>query len=140
MNEKMSNTEETIPETEAGEDWLQCIEYGGPGAKDPVGGITPSGWDVLDFVQAVKIKRGKQIIEVAVDELKKGDKIIKAILDESIIEELYNDDPMAIRLQNAEGKEFTRLSWYRDYAGRDGLRTWATGATRRKLMGSGVHF
>jgi hypothetical protein len=130
---------DTIPTTEAGEDWLKCLEFAGRGAKDPTGGSLPQGWHVLDLVATVKVKRGKKIKEVDVDEVKKGDLVIKAIMDETVIGDLYDGDPDAILLSDAKGRqEWTRLSWYKDF-GRDGLRTWATSAVSRKIAGPGVH-
>ena len=129
---------DTIPEEEAGEDWLRCLEYTGPGAKDPTGGVVPQGWHVTDLIASVKVKRGKKIIEVSSDDTKKGDLVIKAILDEDIIGELYEGDANAILLSDAKGRmEWTRLSWYTEF-GRDGLRVWATSAIRRKIAGPGV--
>ncbi len=118
-----------LPVTEAGKEWLQCIEYTGRGAKDPLGGSTPEGWTILDLVRSVKVKRGKKIVEV--DEPKPGDLIIKAIMDEDTIQELYDVDPRAILLGQASGRaDLTRLEWYQKF-GRDGLRAWATSALKR---------
>jgi hypothetical protein len=103
----------------------------------------PQGWHVVDLVAAVKVKRGKKIITIESDEegnlpVKKGDMVIKAILDEDLIGELYEGDSDAILLSDAKGRmEWTRLSWYKDF-GRDGLRVWATGEIRRKIAGPGV--
>lgn len=120
---------DTVPETEAGGDWLQCIEYTGRGAKDPVGGSMPEGWTIRDLILSAKVKRGKKVIEV--DEPKPGDLIIKAVLDEDTIQELYDQDPRAILLGQASGRaDLTRLEWYKKF-GRDGLRTWATSALKR---------
>ena len=120
---------DTVPETESGPEWLQCIEYTGRGAKDPVGGSLPEGWTILDLVLSAKVKRGKKIIEV--DEPKQGDLIIKAVMDEDTIQELYDADPRAILLGQASGRaDLTRLEWYQKF-GRDGLRTWATSALKR---------
>ncbi len=131
---------DTIPEEEYGDDWLQCLEYTGRGAKDPTGGSVPQGWHVTDLVKSVKVKRGKKIIEVEPEAAKKGDLVIKAVMDEDTIEELYDSDPEAILLSDANGKQYTRLGWYTDekIGGRDGLRVWATSAIRRKIAGPGV--
>ena len=129
---------DTIPETEYGDDWIACLEFSGPGAKDPTGGVVPQGWHVVDLVKSVKVKRGKKIIEVEPDATKKGDLVIKAIMDEDTIGELYDGDPNAIMLSDAKGRmEWTRLGWYKDF-GRDWLRVWATSAIRRKIAGPGV--
>ena len=129
---------DTIPEEEYGDDWLNCLSYEGPGAKDPTGGVVPQGWHVVDLVKSVKVKRGKKIIEVEPDATKKGDLVIKAIMDEDTIGELYDGDSDAILLSDAKGRlEWTRLSWYKDF-GRDGLRVWATSEIRRKIAGPGV--
>jgi len=134
---------DNIPETESGSEWLECLEYTGPGAKDPTGGRFPQGWHVTDLIASVKLKRGKKILTIESDEegnlpIKKGDLIIKAIMDEDLIGELYDGDPDAIVLTDAKGRmEWTRLGWYKDF-GRDGLRVLATGKLRSKLQGSGV--
>jgi hypothetical protein len=139
VNEIGSN----VPETESGDDWNGCPEYTGPGAKDPTGGKLPQGWHIADLISAVKLKRGKKIITIKSDEegnlpVKKGDMVIKAIMDEDLIGELYEGDSDAILLSDAKGRmEWTRLGWYKDF-GRDGLRVWATGEIRRKIAGPGV--
>lgn len=139
----MVDTKDTIPEEEAGDDWLKCLEYTGPGAKDPTGGNMPQGWHITDLIQSVAVKRGKKIVVVEADDegnllTKKGDLVIKVIMNEDLIEKLYDGDPEAVLLSDAKGRmEWTRLGWYKDF-GRDGLRVWATGAIRRKIAGPGV--
>jgi hypothetical protein len=120
---------DTIPTSNAGPEWLACLEYSGRGATDPIGGSLPEGWGIIDLVLSVKVKRGKKIIEAS--EPKPGDLIIKAIMDEDTIQELYDQDPRAILLGQASGRaDLTRLEWYEKF-GRDGLRTWATSALKR---------
>lgn len=143
--ENMVESKDTIPTEEYGEDWLKCLSYEGPGAKDPSGGSLPQGWHILDLISAVVLKRSKKIITVEIDEegelpIKKGDLIIKAIMDEEIIGDLYDEDADAILLSDASGRTHTRLGWYTDpiVGGRDGLRIWATSAIRRQLAGPGV--
>jgi hypothetical protein len=126
---------DTIPTTEAGEAWLNCIEYTGPGATDPTGGKLPQGWDVIDIIKTVKVMRKHKIIEVPTDDVKKDDKIIKVVMDEDLIKELYDEDPKAILLSSAtEALAYTRLKWYKKY-GRDGLRVWATSRLNMKIRG-----
>jgi hypothetical protein len=118
-----------IPTTNAGGEWLDCLEYTGRGAKEPTGGSTPEGWTIRDLVRSAIVKRGKKIVEVA--DPRQGDLIIKAVMDEAVIKDLYDEDPRAILLAQASGRaDLTRLEWYEKF-GRDGLRTWATSALKR---------
>jgi hypothetical protein len=127
----MAERSETTPEENYGTGWLQCIEYTGRGAKDPVGGSLPEGWEIRDLVLFAKVKRGKNIIDVLPNDLKQDDRIIKAIIDEEAVKELYEEDPRAILLAQASGRaDLTRLEWYTKY-GRDGLRNWATSALKK---------
>jgi hypothetical protein len=132
--------EETIPTTEAGKNWLNCLTYAGPGAKDPSGGILPEGFQVEDLVSDVVVFRKGVPVTVPSTQVKRGDKVIKAVMNEKLIESLYESDPDAIRLKDATGRELTRLAWYTDpeVGGRDGLRVWATGRIRRRAAGPGV--
>lgn len=131
---------DTIPKTEAGKDWNACIEYLGPGAKDPSGGILPGGFQVEDLVSDVVVFRKGVPVTVPGTQVKQGDKVIKAVMNEELIGSLYDGDPDAIRLKDATGRELTRLAWYKDskVGGRDGLRIWATGRIRRRAAGPGV--
>ena len=125
---------DTIPNTEAGEAWLNCIEYTGPGAEDPTGGRLPQGWDIIDLIKTAKVMRDNKIIEVPPNEVEKGDKIIKVVMNEDLIGELYDGDPKAILLSSiTKGLEFTRLEWYTKF-GRDGLRVWATYRLKKKIL------
>jgi hypothetical protein len=129
----------TIPTDEAGDDWLECLEYTGPGAKDPTGGKTPQGWNVTDLIKTAVVFRKGKAVEIDSDTVKKGDKLVKVIMNEELIKELYDDDPEAILLTDAKGRMiYDRLTWYQTF-GRDGLRVWATGRLRMKIMGGGVH-
>ncbi|MCK9568416.1 hypothetical protein M0R72_05710 [Candidatus Pacearchaeota archaeon] len=130
----------TIPTTESGKDWLECLTYEGPGAKDPSGGIVPEGFQVEDLVSHVVVFRGGKAVTVPAIQVKQGDKVIKAVMNEDLIGALYEGDADAIRLKDATGRELTRLGWYKDskVGGRDGLRVWATGRIRRRAAGPGV--
>lgn len=116
----------TTPTTEAGKEWLECIEYTGPGAKDPTGGILPHPFQWTDLAGAAKVLRSRKIVSVPIDRIRATDKIISAVIDEVLVEELYSESPDSIILKNASGKDFSRLGWYKTY-GRDGLRVLVTG-------------
>lgn len=132
---------DTVPETEAGEDWIACIEYTGRGATDPVGAQMPAGWLITDLIKTMKVFRDRKVVEIAPTEYVKGkDKVIKVTLDEDIIGELYDGDPRAITLGAPDGRMpegrtdgWTRLEWYNKY-GRDGLRTLATSRIKLGLQ------
>ncbi len=129
----------TIPTEEAGDDWLNCIIYTGKGAKDPAGINMPTGWMITDLIDKVFVFRNRKMVEILPEDFVKGkDKIITVTMNEEIIKMLYDNDPRAITLIATDGTQpeghsdgFTRLEWYEQYAGRDGLRTAAT--SRMKL-------
>jgi hypothetical protein len=83
---------------------------------------------------SAKVFRSRKIVSVPVERIKKTDKIIAAVIDEVLVEELYAEAPDTIGLTNASGKPFTRLGWYKQY-GRDGLRVLVTGRLKLKFGG-----
>jgi hypothetical protein len=130
----------TVPSSEAGPDWLKCIEYTGRGAKDPSGLQTPQGFSIEDLVSDAVVFRGKKAITIPVEKLMKGDKVVQAIINEDLVGSLYDGDAEAITLNDATGRSFTRLGWYKDpkVGGRDGLRVVATSRIRRLTAGPGI--
>jgi len=132
---------DTVPEDEAGDDWLSCIEFTGRGSKDPVGANMPTGWLITDLIKTVKVFRDRKVVEIPPAEYVKGkDKVIKAIMDEDLIGELYDGDDRAITLNSPDGRlpeghtdGWTRLEWYQRF-GRDGLRTLATSRIKLGLQ------
>lgn len=125
-----------FPTTNSGQEWLECPEYAGRGAKDPSGYSMPQGWTIRDLVDSVIVFRSKKIVEVDPSkDLQKTDRIIKARLNENVIEMLYAEDDRAILLTSSNAApHLTRLEWYQKY-GRDGLRTLATSAMKGNIGG-----
>jgi hypothetical protein len=130
----------TVPTSEAGANWLKCLEYMGRGAKDPTGIETPQGFTVEDLVSHAVVFRGNKAVTVPVEKLIKGDKVVQAVINEDLVGSLYDGDPEAITLKDATGRTFTRLGWYKDptVGGRDGLRVVATSRIRRLTSGPGI--
>jgi len=132
---------DTIPTEEAGENWLNCIEYTGRGAQDPSGANMPTGWLVTDLIKTIKVFRDRKMVEITPTEFVKGkDKVIKAIMDEDIISGLYEGDSRAITVNDPNGHTpqgqsdgWTRLEWYTQY-GRDPLRILATSRIKLGLQ------
>jgi len=124
----------TNPTTNSGNGWLECLEYAGRGAKDPAGYSMPQGWSIRDLVASVIVFRSKKIVEVDPDkDLRKTDRVIKAILNENLIEMLYGEDDRAILIAPSNAApNLTRIEWYQKY-GRDGLRTLATSAMKGNI-------
>lgn len=124
----------TNPTTNSGNGWLECLEYAGRGAKDPAGYSMPQGWSIRDLVASVIVFRSKKIVEVDPDkDLRKTDRVIKAVLNENLIEMLYGEDDRAILITPSNAApNLTRLEWYQKY-GRDGLRTLATSAMKGNI-------
>ena len=94
----------------------------------------PQSWTIKDLVSSVTVLRGRKIVEIdPVKDLRNTDKVIKAVLDENLIEMLYGEDDRAILLSPSNATpNLTRLEWYQKY-GRDGLRTLATSAMKGNL-------
>jgi len=124
----------TNPTTNSGNGWLECLEYAGRGAKDPAGYSMPQGWSIRDLVASVIVFRSKKIVEVDPDkDLRKTDRVIKAVLNENLIEMLYGEDDRAILIAPSNAApNLTRIEWYQKY-GRDGLRTLATSAMKGNI-------
>jgi hypothetical protein len=144
---------DTISHEEAGENWLKCIEYTGPGATDPAGATLPATFMITDFIKFVKIYKDNKIVQISLEQFVRGLKVVSVEIDEDLVGALYADNPRAILFADPNGKTpasariidpktgmastktdgFTRLEWY-IFHGRDPLRTLATGRIRLGIL------
>lgn len=126
------------PVEDSGDGWLECVPWTGQEKDLPAGyTVKVPGLDPMKFVQKVElldaeVDEGSRFVKV--NELKKGDIIIGAKLNENSIKRVEaNYGPDWCRLKSANGgKNFNRYEW-REAFGTDGLALLAVRNLRARV-------
>lgn len=125
------------------ENWLECLPWNGDEKTLPLGGrIAVPNLKVTSFVKNYVVVRDDEMVTVGKKEIKKGDAVIDAIMDDDLynrIIETYGERAVTIAKSGAVDKGLTRVEWKSQF-NTDGLKLWALRDARMKVSGGGVHF
>ncbi len=144
MSDQLINRDANGYPIETGEDgqqnWLECIPWTGQEKDLPLGYTTVvPGLDVMNLIKRVEVMdaeedAGYRTVKKA--EVKKGDVIIGAVLNENTTKKIVETYGGSwIRLKDANsGKNYNRMEWYNKF-GTDGLELLAIRNLRNPMTG-----